>query len=299
MLEIKSITKTFDDYTAIKNLSLNIGKASMFGIVGYNGAGKTTLLKIITGVYLPDKGDVLLDGKSLFKNPELKEKMFYIPDDFYFGLGASMLSMAKYYKGFYPNFNMETFNNLVKLFGLNPKKKLIGFSKGMQRQAEMILGLSCMPSIIVIDELFDGLDPAKRNLMKKILLDYMAEKECTIIISSHNLHELADMCDHIVLINGQTVAINCAVDDVNGTRCKFRLAFKDEKDEKDFDSLNVKNFKKDGKIITFTVSGNVENAEKKIGELDPIICEKFPLSLEEIFLEEMEDTDYEYEKIFS
>ena len=299
MIEINNITKTFDDYTAIKDLSFTVGESSLYGLVGYNGAGKTTLLKIIAGIYLPDSGDVKLNGESLFKHPELKTDLFYVPDDIYFGLGSSMLSMAKYYKGFHPNFCMETFKKLTELFGLDPKKKLIGFSKGMQRQAEMILGLSCLPKVILLDESFDGLDPAKRNLTKKILLDYMAEKDCSIIISSHNLHELADMCDHIALINGQTIAMNCAVDDMNGSRCKFRLAFTQEVDKADFDGVNVKNFKKDGKIITFTVSENVEEAERVIRSLNPVLCERFPLSLEEIFLEEMEDTDYDFEKIFS
>ena len=163
----------------------------------------------------------------------------------------------------------------------------------------MILGLSCLPKVILLDESFDGLDPAKRNLTKKILLDYMAEKECSIIISSHNLHELADMCDHIALINGQTIAMDCTVDDMNGTRCKFRLAFKNEVEREAFGDLKLKNFKKDGKIITFTVSENVEKAQEIINSLDPVLCERFPLSLEEIFLEEMEDTDYDFEQIFS
>lgn len=299
MIEIKNITKTFDDYTAIKDLSFKVGESSLYGLVGYNGAGKTTLLKIISGIYLPDSGDVTLDGESLFEYPELKENIFYVPDDLYFALGSSMNSMAKYYKGFHPNFCMETFRNLTKLFGLDPKKKLIGFSKGMQRQAEMILALSCMPKVILLDESFDGLDPAKRNLTKKILLDYMLEKNCSIIISSHNLHELADMCDHIALINGQTIAMDCAVDDMNGSRCKFRLAFKDDVDAGVFEEINCKNFKKDGKIITFTVSNEIEKAEKLIESLNPVLCERFPLSLEEIFLEEMEDTDYDFEKIFS
>lgn len=299
MIEIKNITKTFDDYTAIKELSFKVSKSSLYGLVGYNGAGKTTLLKIICGVYLPDSGDVTLDGKSLFEHPELKKDVFYVPDDLYFGLGSSMNSMAKYYKGFYPDFCMKTFNKLTELFGLDPKKKLIGFSKGMQRQAEMILGLSCMPKVILLDESFDGLDPAKRNLTKKILLDYMAEKDCSIIISSHNLHELADMCDHIALINGQTIAMDCAVDDMNGSRCKFRLVFKEDVNASAFEELKCKNFKKDGKIITFTVSNEIEKAEKLIESLNPVLCERFPLSLEEIFLEEMEDTDYDFEKIFS
>ena len=299
MIKISNIVKTFDDFTAIDDLSLEVGNSSVYGLVGYNGAGKTTLLKIIAGIYTADSGSVTLDGTDVAKNPHIKQKMFYVPDELYFGLGATMKSMAKYYKSYYPDFCMDTFSKLSELFGLDTSKKISGFSKGMQRQAELVLGLSTMPKVVLLDESFDGLDPAKRNLTKKLLLDYMAEKECAIIISSHNLHELADMCDHIALINGQKIAINCAVDDMSGSRCKFRLVFADEKSENDFSGMNIKNYKKDGKIISFTVSSNVEDAEKTIKEMKPVLIEKFPLSLEEIFLEEMEDTDYDFEKIFS
>ena len=222
-----------------------------------------------------------------------------MPDDLYFGLSASMKSMAKYYSRYYPNFCMETFHKLANLFGLDVNKKIAGFSKGMQRQAEMVLGLSTLPKVILLDESFDGLDPAKRNLTKKLLLDYMAEKECSVIISSHNLHELADMCDHIALINGQKIAINCAVDDMNGSRCKFRVVYDKNVDRNVFSGIDLKNYKTDGKIVSFTVSDNIDEAERIIAESNPLLVERFPLSLEEIFLEEMEDTDYDFSKLFA
>lgn len=299
MITVKNITKIFDEYTAIDDLSFEVGNSSVYGLVGYNGAGKTTLLKVIAGVYMPEKGSVEFDGVDIAAHPEVKQKMFYVPDDLYFGITATMKSMASYYQDFYPEFSIETFIKLSELFGLDIKKRISGFSKGMQRQAELVLALSSMPKIILLDECFDGLDPAKRNLTKKILLDYMAEKECSVIISSHNLHELADMCDHIALINGQKIAIDCAVDDMNGSRCKFRLAFREDVTEDMFRGIEYKNFRADGKIISFTVSKNLDAAEERIMELNPVLVERFPLSLEEIFLEEMEDTDYDFEKIFS
>lgn len=298
MIKVNNITKTFDDYTAIDNLSLVVGDSSIYGLVGYNGAGKTTLLKIIAGIYLADEGTVELDGINLVERPEMKQNMFYVPDDLYFGVASTMNSMAKFYKSYYPAFDMETFKKLTELFGLNPKKRMSGFSKGMQRQAEMVLALASKPNAILLDESFDGLDPAKRNLTKRLLLDYMAETKCSIIISSHNLHELADMCDHIALINGQKIAINCAVDDMNGSRCKFRLAFTTPVSKELFKGIEIKNYHEDGKIVSFTVSDNVEQAEEYIRALNPVLCEKFPLSLEEIFLDEMEDTEYDFEKLF-
>jgi ABC-2 type transport system ATP-binding protein len=299
MIEINNIVKSFGDFTAINDLSIKVKDSSIYGLVGYNGAGKTTLLKIIAGVYLPDSGSIKLDNVDVIKYPKIKQEMFYVPDDLYFNIGANMKSMARYYKGYYPKFCMETFYKLTELFGLSLNKRISGFSKGMQRQAEIILGLSTLPKAILLDESFDGLDPAKRNLTKKILVDYMAEKDCSIIISSHNLHELADMCDHVALINGQTVAMNCSVDDMNGSRCKFRLVFNEDVDKEAFQGINIKNYSKDGKIITITVSDNVEKAKEKIEAMSPVLIEEFPLTLEEIFLEEMEDTDYEFNKIFS
>ncbi len=299
MIKVSGVTKTFDDFTAVDNLSLEIGNSSIYGLVGYNGAGKTTLLKMIAGVYVPDCGTIEMDGVDLFKHPEKKQELFYVPDDLYFGLSSSMKSMAKYYKGFYPNFCMDTFYKLSGLFGLDVNKKIMGFSKGMQRQAEMVLGLSTLPKAILLDESFDGLDPAKRNLTKKLLLDYMADKECSILISSHNLHELADMCDHIALMNGKSIAINCAVDDMNGSRCKFRLVYTENIDRNIFKGIEYKNYKADGKIVTFTVSKNLDEAERIIAATKPVLIERFPLSLEEIFLEEMEDTDYDFDELFS
>lgn len=299
MIKVSGVTKTFDDFTAVDNLSLEIGNSSIYGLVGYNGAGKTTLLKMIAGVYVPDCGTIEMDGVDLFKHPEKKQELFYVPDDLYFGLSSSMKSMAKYYKGFYPNFCMDTFYKLSGLFGLDVNKKIMGFSKGMQRQAEMVLGLSTLPKAILLDESFDGLDPAKRNLTKKLLLDYMADKECSILISSHNLHELADMCDHIALMNGKSIAINCAVDDMNGSRCKFRLVYTENIDPNIFKGIEYKNYKADGKIVTFTVSKNLDEAERIIAATKPVLIERFPLSLEEIFLEEMEDTDYDFDELFS
>ncbi len=299
MIEIKNLVKKFDDYTALNDMSIKINNSSVFGIVGYNGAGKTTLIKTIMGVYLPDSGDVLVDGVSVYNNPEIKQKMFYVPDDIYFPLAANLKKMGAYYKNFYPDFSMEVLEKLAQLFKLDMKKSIAGFSKGMKRQAELILALASKTEIILLDESFDGLDPSKRVLVEKILLDYMAENNATVIISSHNLHELANICDKIALINGQNISMVCSVDDESSSRAKFRLIFTEDKIEKDFSEIKYKNFSKDGKIISFTVSENIEDAQRKIEAMNPIMFDKIPLTIEEIFLEEMEDNNYDFDKIFS
>lgn len=299
MIKAKEIVKKFDDYTAVDGLSLEVGDASVYGLVGYNGAGKTTFLKVLSGVYMQDSGTVELNGVDLNKHPEAKCDLVFVPDDLYFELGATLYSTAKKLMAYHPGFSYDTFIKLTTLFGLDLKKRISGFSKGMQRQAVIVLALACQPKALLLDETFDGLDPAKRNLTKKLLLDYMAEKGCSIIISSHNLHELADMCDRIALINGQKIVMDCSVDDTSGSRCRFRLAFNQEITEDAFREIKYRNYKADGKIITFTVSNDIEKAEEIIKSLSPVIMEKFPMSLEEIFLEEMEDTDYDFEQIFS
>lgn len=298
MVDVINITKKFGSFTALSGLSFHVEKASMYGLVGYNGAGKTTLLKTIAGVYKPEAGEVKIKGENVFENAKMKQRLFYVPDDLYFQPYASMEKMARFYKGYYPKFNENTFNKLTDLFGLDKTKRINGFSKGMQRQAEMVLGMATHPEILLLDESFDGLDPAKRNMAKNLLLEYVSGKECTVIVSSHNLHELGDICDHIGLINGQKIVLDKAVNEISGSRSKFRVVFDRDVEKADFESLELKNFTKDGKIITLTAQGDSAALEEKLRSMNPVLLEAFPLSLEEIFLEEMEGTGYDLTKIF-
>ena len=298
MIEIRNVTKRFGDFTAIDKLNLRVDKSSIYGLVGYNGAGKTTLLKTISGVYKADEGEVLIDGVNVFDSTVERQKLFYVPDDIYFEPYSSISRMADFYKGYYPNFSFETLDKLCGVFGLDKDARLNAFSKGMQRQAEMILGMSTNPDILLLDESFDGLDPAKRNLMNNMIVEYAAERGCSIIVSSHNLHELTDICDHIALINGKKIVLDCCVDDISDSRCKFRLVFNEEKTEKDFSSFDYKKISIDGRIITVSIKGDADEIEKQLLTMNPILVERFPLSLEEIFLEEMEGSDYDFKEIF-
>lgn len=298
MIEIKNVTKKFGDFTAIDGLSFKVEKGSIYGLVGYNGAGKTTLLKTISGVYKADGGEVLINGVNTFDSTAERQSLFYVPDDIYFEPYSTIAKMADFYKGYYPAFSYETLDKLCGVFGLDKNAKLNSFSKGMQRQAEMILGMSTNPEIILLDESFDGLDPAKRNLMNNMLVEYVAERGCSVIVSSHNLHELTDICDHIALINGKKIVLDCCVDDISESRCKFRLVFNDVKTEKDFEKFNCKKLHIDGRIVTVSISGDADETEHALAKMNPILIERFPLSLEEIFLEEMEGSDYDFKEIF-
>lgn len=298
MVSVDRVTKKFGNFVAIENLSFKVDKGSIYGLVGFNGAGKTTLLKTIAGVYKADSGDVTVDGLKIYNSEELRQKMFYVPDDIFFEPFSSIEKMGKFYKGYYPDFSFETLDKLCGIFGLDKKARLNSFSKGMQRQAEMILGMSTKPELLLLDESFDGLDPAKRNLMNNMLIEYVTETGCSVIISSHNLSELTDICDHIALINGKKIVLDCSVDDISASRCKFRLVFNEEKNESDFSEFEIKKFTKEGRIITLSVSGNPDENEKKLNDMKPLLIEKFPLRLEEIFLEEMEGADYDFKEIF-
>ena len=298
MIEIREVTKKYGKFTAVDKLSMTVDKGSVYGLVGYNGAGKTTLLKTVAGIYRADGGSVTVDGVDVFDSADVKRRMFYVPDDLYFNYNSSIEKMAKFYAGYYPKFSFETLDKLCGVFKLDKTARINSFSKGMQRQSAMILGMSTLPEILLLDESFDGLDPAKRSLMNNMLIEYAADRECSIIVSSHNLHELTDICDHIALINGKRIVLDCSVDDISASRCKFRVVFADEKTREDFADFDIKRFDKDGKIVTLSLGGDPEENEKKLNAMSPLLVEKYPLTLEEIFLEEMEDTDYDFKEIF-
>ena len=293
MIEVQGVTKKFGDFTAISDIRFTVGDGSLYGLIGYNGAGKTTLLKTITGVYKAESGKVLLDGEDAFDNEKMKQHMFYVPDEIYFQPYANMEKMAKFY-------NFDTFHKLAEVFSLDTKARLNGFSKGMQRQAEIVLGFATQPDFMLFDETFDGLDPAKRALIKDLIHEYMQEKQASIIVSSHDLHELEGLCDHFGLINGKKLVMDSSISELSENRAKFRLVFQNDVTEDDLKrhGIDVKSFKRDGKMLIVTTKGDEKETARKLEELAPAVVESMPLTLEEVFLDEMEGTDYDFAEIF-
>ena len=270
MIEVQGVTKKFGDFTAVSDIRFTVGDGSLYGLIGYNGAGKTTLLKTITGVYKAESGKVLLDGEDAFDNEKMKQHMFYVPDEIYFQPYANMEKMA-----------------------LDTKARLNGFSKGMQRQAEIVLGFATQPDFMLFDETFDGLDPAKRALIKDLIHEYMQEKQASIIVSSHDLHELEGLCDHFGLINGKKLVMDSSISELSENRAKFRLVFQNDVTEDDLKchGIDVKSFKRDGKMLIITTKGDEKETARKLEELAPAVVESMPLTLEEVFLDEMEGTE--------
>lgn len=301
MIELQNVTKKFGSFTAVSDISFTVNDGSLYGLIGYNGAGKTTLLKTITSVYKADGGKVLLDGEDSFDNERIKQHIFYVPDDIYFKPYSNMEKMARFYNGYYPDFSFDKFYKLAEVFGLDTKARLNSFSKGMQRQAEVVLGFSTQPKFMFFDETFDGLDPAKRALIKNLITEYMRERNASIIVSSHDLHELEGLCDHFGLINGKKLALNSSISELSANRAKFRLVFPTEVTQKQITDLgiDVKSFKPDGKLLTITVKGDEKEVTEKLSALSPAMIESLPLTLEEVFLDEMEGTDYDFSQIFS
>ena len=298
MIEFKHITKKFDDFTAVEDISFKVEPSSIYGLIGYNGAGKTTLLKTAAGIYRPENGEVLMDGQNTFNNNDIRKLMFYIPDDLYFPMNSTPNSMAKFYADYYPNFSFKTFDNLIELFGLDKKKKIRGFSKGMQRQTEIVLALASKPQFLLLDETFDGLDPQKREITKKLFVEYIAEKEASIIISSHNLVELSNLCDNAGLINGKHLTMDCSVYDISQNYSKLRLIFDRDVTPEDFKDIKYKSLDIDGKIVMMVFEGDATEEKQKLNALLPVAIDEYQLTMEEVFLNEMEDKKYDITKVF-
>ena len=300
LIEVKNLSKFYGKYQALDSLNFKVDEGCVYGLIGYNGAGKTTLLKTVAGVYKANSGEVLFDGENIYDNAKQKSRLFYVPDDIYFKAYANMHKMADFYNGYYSNFSYATFRKLTDVFGLDPKKNLNGFSKGMQRQAELVLAMATNPDFLLLDESFDGLDPQKRQIIKNLVTEYVIDRGAHVIISSHNLHDLGDMCDRFGLINGKKLVLDHNMADLENDYTKFRMAFAEDEDktEEDFSGIPLSKFIKDGRLITITVKGEMDKAQAMIKELNPVYLERFPMTMEEIFLEEVEGVDYDFSKIF-
>lgn len=298
MIEFKDVTKKFGKFTAVEDISFKVEPASIYGLIGYNGAGKTTLLKTAAGIYRAENGYVEMGGEKTFDNPDVRKNLFYIPDDLYFTTNANMKSMASFYRDYYPNFSMNTYKNLMEVFGLPEKKRIRGFSKGMQRQAEIIFALSSRPKYMLLDETFDGLDPQKKEMTKKLFVEYMAESECSLVISSHNLPELADLCDHVGLINGKHLTMDCSVYEISQNYKKVRLIFDRDISEDDFEDIKYKSLEIDGKVAMIIFDKETEKEKEKLNALLPVAIDEYQLTMEEVFLNEMEDKKYDISTIF-
>lgn len=293
MIEIKNIYKQFDDnFLALKDFSLQIEKGSAFGLLGSNGAGKSTLLRLLSGVYKQDAGEVIVDGESVYDNPAIKQKIFFINDEtIQFG-NYTLEKLKDLYKGLYPNFSNELFERLNNKIKLPTYKKLNQFSKGMKRQAIVIIGLACQTDYLLLDEAFDGIDPAMRIIVKRMLVDAMIDRELTVIISSHNLKEISEICDSIAFIHKGELLFAKSIESVKNEMHKLQVAFSEEISEDALAGLNIIKSDRNQSVRHYIIRGNADEIRAKFESLNPIILDLVQLTLEEIFVIEMEERGY-------
>lgn len=297
MIEVKNLTKKFDRFVAIDNLSCSIPDGCIYGMVGSNGAGKSTFLRVVSGVYKADGGTVALDGNPIFENPAAKAQIILVPDELFFLQGANMNRMAALYKTVYPNFDMDRYKELTLAFGLDPKKNVATFSKGMRRQAATILSLSAKPQYIFFDETFDGLDPIMRTLVKKIICEDVSERKATAVITSHSLRELEDTCDQLALLHKGGLVLESDVQNLKTSLFKVQIAFNDEYDKSRFDGIEILSFTKRGSVSSLIVKGDRDTVRSQLAATFPVLLDILPLSLEEVFTYEMEALGYKFNDV--
>jgi len=297
MIEVTNLTKEFEDLEAVKGLNLNVKKASIYGLLGSNGAGKTTLLKTLAGIYQEDGGKVTIDGKRVFENEELKQRVVFISDALYFFSSYTIEDMAKFYRGIYSRWNENRYRQLQKVFNLDFNKKIHKLSKGMQRQVAFWLSLSMMPDVLILDEPLDGLDSVMRQKVKNLLIQEVAEREVTIIISSHNLRELEDLCDHVGILHEGTLVLEKDLDELKQDIHKIQVVFKEEPPKASFDKINLLYQESRGSVQLYIVKGNKAKVMDHFKKFQPVILDVLPLTLEEIFIYEMGDIGYAIENI--
>ncbi|MBO5836475.1 MAG: ABC transporter ATP-binding protein [Oscillospiraceae bacterium] len=291
MLELKNITKTFDGFKALDDLTMTVPKGAVYGLVGPNGAGKSTAIRHMTGVYQPDKGEVLVEGAAVYENPAVKERIGYIPDDIFFFPSATMEDMRSYYQGIYPNFDNELFEKLFEVFQLPRKGQLRRFSKGMQKQAAFHLSICTRPDLLILDEPVDGLDPVMRRQVWSLILSDVAQRGTTVVISSHNLRELEDICDHVGIMDHGKMLLERSLADMQGNIVKLQMVGDAPA------GLDVLHTSSSGRLNTLVVRGTAEAVREKVQATNTPYFDILPLSLEEIFIYELGGVNYEVKNI--
>lgn len=297
MIGANNVTKKFDDFTALDGISCKIESGCIYGLVGSNGAGKSTFLRVLAGVYRADEGDVTIDGEPIYENPSVKKKIMLVPDDLYFLPGASMLRMKKLYKSVYPDFDDKRFGELADCFGLDVKKNLGTFSKGMRRQAATVLALSARPEYIFFDETFDGLDPIMRNVVKRLICEDILDRKATAIITSHSLRELEDTCDQLSLLHKGGLVFESDIQNLKTSLFKVQIAFDREYDKSKFTGMDILKFTKRGSVSNIIVRGDRDLTVAALSSMKPTLLDVLPLSLEEVFTYEMEALGYKFSDI--
>ena len=282
MIEVKNVVKSFDGFRALDGLTMTVPRGAVYGLVGPNGAGKSTVIRHLAGIYRQDSGDVLVDGQPVYENPAVKSRMAVIGDDWYYFPQAGIREMAKFYAGIYPQFSWERYEKLM----------LRRMSKGMQKQAAFWLTVCCMPEYLILDEPVDGLDPVMRRQVWSLLLGDVAERGTTVLVSSHNLRELEDVCDHVGILNRGKVLLERSLSDLQDNTVKLQVAYQGVTEPVLPAELNILHRSHVGRVYTYIIRGSSQDILRRMQITDPVLLESIPLTLEEIFIYELGGVDY-------
>ncbi len=291
MIEAKGLVKTFDGTRALDGASLFVPKGSVYGLVGSNGAGKTTIIQHLAGVYKQDEGTVEIEGKPVFENNEVKQRTVLIPDDIYFFPQSTTLDMKEYLRGIYPKFDRELFERLSTAFPVDPKRQMRKLSKGMKKQSAFRLAVSCMPDVLLLDEPVDGLDPIMRRQVWQILLESVADRGVTVLVSSHNLRELEDVCDRVGIMHMGRIILERSLSELQDNVVKLQFALESE-EEKTLEGVEVLHKSRSGRLTTLILRCGEEEARRRVGALSPLFFDVLPLTLEEVFIYELGGENY-------
>ena len=291
MLELKNVTKTFGDFKALDDLSMTVPKGAVYGLVGPNGAGKSTAIRCLLGVYRPETGEITLNGEKIYENPEIKTTIGSIPDDVFYFPSATLEDMRKYYRGIYPKFDDALFERLYEVFNLPKKSPIRRFSKGMQKQAAFHLSICTRPELLVLDEPVDGLDPVMRRQVWSLLMSDVAQHGTTVLISSHNLRELEDICDHVGIMDHGKMLLERSLADMQGSTHKLQIVGNVP------DGLDILHESASGRLKTLILRGDAKTIEAAVAAANPDYFDILPLSLEEIFIYELGGVNYEVKNI--
>ena len=293
MIEVKQVVKTFGDFRALDGLTMTVPTGSIYGLVGPNGAGKSTILRHLCGTYRQDSGTLTIDGETIYENPAVKARVSTIPDDLYYFLSASTRDMAKFYEGIYPKFDRKRYEALKEAFpAVNEKAPIRRLSKGMQKQSAFWLALCCRPDYLLLDEPVDGLDPVMRRQVWSLLMSDVSEYNTTVLVSSHNLRELEDVCDHVGILSQGKVLLERSLTELQEGIVKIQVAFAEEGEPSLPDGMEVLHTARLGRVYTYIVRGKADEVVSRFATLRPILLEALPLTLEEIFIYELGGEDY-------
>ena len=292
MIEVKNVVKTFDGFRALDDLTMTVPHGAVYGLVGPNGAGKSTIIRHLAGIYRQDSGDVLVDGQPVYENTAVKSRMAVIGDDWYYFPQSGIREMAKFLAGIYPDFSWERYEKLKQVFPLDEKMMLRRMSKGMQKQAAFWLTVCCMPEYLILDEPVDGLDPVMRRQVWSLLLGDVAERGTTVLVSSHNLRELEDVCDHVGILSHGKVLLERSLTDLQDNVVKLQVAFNEPELPQLPKDMNILHIGQLGRVYTLIVRGDPSEIKTRMAAYSPILLEALPLSLEEIFIYELGGEDY-------